>query len=103
VATDAAAVIPAVERLSKKLREGIGESLRSIRPKRRSPRSRRSSLEALRLYTRGARASDAGNNAEAIRLLQQAVALDSGFAMAWRKLGVALGMRARTASPPSPP
>ena len=50
-----------------------------------------SSLEALRTYTRGARAADGGNNTEAIRLLRQAVALDSGFAMAWRKLGVALG------------
>jgi tetratricopeptide (TPR) repeat protein/tRNA A-37 threonylcarbamoyl transferase component Bud32 len=91
VATDAAAVIPAVERLSKKLREGIGESLRSIRAEAPLAEVTTSSLEALRLYTRGARASDAGNNAEAIRLLQQAVALDSGFAMAWRKLGVALG------------
>ncbi len=91
VAPDAAAVIPAVERLSKKLRQGIGESMRSIRAEAPLAQVTTSSLEALRLYTRGARAADAGSNSEAIRLLSQAVALDTGFAMAWRKLGVALG------------
>ncbi|HYC33599.1 MAG TPA: hypothetical protein VEB59_15020, partial [Gemmatimonadales bacterium] len=48
------------------------------------------SLEALRLYTEGARLSEHGQEAQAVERLEQAIALDSGFAMAWRKLAVAL-------------
>jgi eukaryotic-like serine/threonine-protein kinase len=48
------------------------------------------SLEALRLYGEGARLSDQGFERQAVERLEQAIALDSGFAMAWRKLAVAL-------------
>jgi tetratricopeptide (TPR) repeat protein len=91
IANDVAGIIPAVERLSKSLREDIGESLRSIRAGESLEQVTTASLEALRLYTAADRANNAGRGQEAMRLLEQAVVQDSGFAMAWRKLAVVLG------------
>jgi len=90
-ADGAAGIIVAVEQLSRKLREGIGESLRSIRAEPPLAQVTTGSLAALKAYSEGARAADENRDVEAVRLLQQAVALDSNFAMAWRKLGVAIG------------
>jgi tetratricopeptide (TPR) repeat protein len=89
-AADQAQLIAAVDRISRKLREGIGESLRSIRSGEPLEQVTTSSLEALRLYTQAQRASNEGKATEPIRLYEQAIALDSGFAMAWRKLSVEL-------------
>jgi tetratricopeptide (TPR) repeat protein len=47
------------------------------------------SLPALRLYTEGSRAFAAGDYLAARDYLERAVAADSGFAMAWRRLGAA--------------
>ncbi|HSR15618.1 MAG TPA: hypothetical protein VLL51_07690, partial [Gemmatimonadales bacterium] len=90
-ADDASGIIAAVERLSRELRAGIGESLRSIRAEPPLAQVTTGSLAALRAYSEGARAADEARDAEAILLLQQAISLDSNFAMAWRKLGVAIG------------
>jgi tetratricopeptide (TPR) repeat protein len=90
-ARNAGEIIAAVERLSKELREDIGESLRGLRAEEPLQRVSTASLEALRLYSDGDRANNAGRGLEAVRLLEQAVAVDSGFAMAWRKLAVVLG------------
>jgi tetratricopeptide (TPR) repeat protein len=50
------------------------------------------SLDALRKYADGNRATDVeGDLPKAIGLLKEAVAIDSTFAMAWRKLAVAYG------------
>jgi len=87
-AGDAAGILPALERLSKKLREGVGESLRTLRNEQPLEQVTTPSLEALRLYTQAERAADRADYAESARLLNQAVALDTGFAMAWRKLAV---------------
>jgi tetratricopeptide (TPR) repeat protein len=87
-------LIAAVDQLSRKLRAGIGESLRSIRAGEPLELVTTQSLEALRKYTQAERASDAGRNEESVAYLEQAVRLDSTFAMAWRKLGVALGNQA---------
>jgi eukaryotic-like serine/threonine-protein kinase len=89
-ADDESQVLPAIDRLSRRIRERIGESLRTIRANEPLEQVTTGSLEALRLYSEGARASDAGETSRAVSLLQQAIALDSGFAMAWRKLAVAL-------------
>jgi tetratricopeptide (TPR) repeat protein/tRNA A-37 threonylcarbamoyl transferase component Bud32 len=89
-ADDEGKILPAIDRLSKRVRERIGESLRTIRANEPLEEVTTGSLEALRLYTEGARASDAGESDRAITLLQQAIALDTGFAMAWRKLAVAI-------------
>jgi Flp pilus assembly protein TadD len=87
-----AELIPALDRLSRSLRERIGESLVSIRADEPLERVSTSSLEALRRYTMGTRLEDAGKSEQAIhQLLREATEIDTGFAMAWRKLAVVLG------------
>jgi tetratricopeptide (TPR) repeat protein len=88
IAADAAGIIPALEKLSRKLREGVGESLRTLRTEQPLEQVTTGSLEALRLYTQSEKKADVSDYAEAARLLTQALAIDSGFAMAWRKLAV---------------
>jgi tetratricopeptide (TPR) repeat protein len=90
-ANDAGGLIPAVDKLSRKLREGIGESLRTIRGGEPLEAVTTSSLEALRKYSQANRAADLGQNDQARDLLDAAVRLDSTFAMAHRKLAVVLG------------
>lgn len=89
-ASDATQLISAVDRLSKALRERVGESLGNIRGGDRLEQVTTSSLEALRLYTEAVRAHAAGRPEDAVTLLRQAVGVDSTFAMAWRKLAVVL-------------
>ena len=48
-------------------------------------------MEALRIYTRAEAVNDQGDTDLAISLLEDAIELDSSFAMAYRKLGVVLG------------
>ena len=89
-ATDAE-LLPAIDRLSKKLRERVGESLVSIRQNAPLEQVTTGSLTALRKYSEALRLEEGGEMEAAIPLLQEAVALDSGFAMAWRKLAVIYG------------
>lgn len=89
-AVDDGGIVAALDKLSGRVRERIGESLKTIRGGQPLEQVTTSSLEALRLYSEGAQLSDEGEAQKAIPLLQQAIALDSGFAMAWRKLAVAL-------------
>jgi tetratricopeptide (TPR) repeat protein len=90
-APDDAGIVAAIDRLSGKVRERIGESLRTIRGGQPLEKVTTTSLEALRLYSEANALSDRGEASKAIPILQQALALDSGFAMAWRKLAVAFG------------
>jgi tetratricopeptide (TPR) repeat protein len=90
-ADDDRGIVAAIDRLSTRVRERIGESLRTIRAGEPLDQVTTSSLEALRLYSEASRLSDLGNPDSAIPLLREAIGLDSGFAMAWRKLAVALG------------
>ncbi|HVP69872.1 MAG TPA: hypothetical protein VMS45_01030, partial [Gemmatimonadaceae bacterium] len=83
-----AELIPALDQLSRALRERIGESLVSIRADQPLAHVTTSSLEALKRYTTAARMADIGEEEAAIPILQEAVAIDTGFAMAWRKLAV---------------
>jgi hypothetical protein len=93
-ARDTAAVITAIDRLSKRLRERVGESYRSLQRGQPLERVTTSSLEALRKYSQGTRAIDlSGDEARGVTLLREAVALDTGFAMAYRKLGAILTNR----------
>ena len=93
-ASDATGLIAAVDRLSRKVRERIGESLRSIRADEPLEQVTTTSLEALRKYSQADRELDTGTMPRARALLTQAIALDSNFAMAHRQLAVILdGMR----------
>ena len=89
-AADDDAIVAAVDRLSQHLRERIGEGLRSIRWSARLEQATTGSLQALRLLTQGFRASNQGDDPRAMQLIEEAIALDSTFAMAHRKLAVLL-------------
>jgi tetratricopeptide (TPR) repeat protein len=90
-ATDTAEVLDALDRLSKSLRERIGESYLSLRSDPALAAVTTGSLEALQLYSEALRAFEIqGDNDQGIALLEEAVAIDPGFAMAWRKMGVEL-------------
>jgi tetratricopeptide (TPR) repeat protein len=90
-AQDASGLLDAIDRLSAGLRERIGESLVTIRANPSLEQVTTTSLAALRKYSEGSRLIDLGSSTKAIPVLQEAVALDSGFAMAYRKLAVAIG------------
>src|SRR2546422_3943098 len=89
-AQDDGAIIAAVDRLSGRLRERIGESLKTIRSSDPLEQVTTRSLEALRKYSQGVRAGDAADMMRAVTLLEEAIALDTTFAMAHRKLAVVL-------------
>jgi tetratricopeptide (TPR) repeat protein len=85
-------LINALGKLSRAVRERAGESLRNIQKSSELERVSTPSLAALRKYVQGSQASDEQGDADrAIQLLQEAATIDSGFAMAWRKLAVVLG------------
>ncbi|HEV8446201.1 MAG TPA: protein kinase [Gemmatimonadaceae bacterium] len=85
-------LLDAVDKLTRKLRGRIGESLKAVRDAPALDQVTTSSLEALKKYAEGVRAADLNADyATAARLLREAVARDTTFAMAYRKLGVALG------------
>jgi len=87
-AKDASDVLGAIARLSKQLRGKIGESLRTLQNLPPTENVTTTSLEAFRKYTQGIEL-DEGLKQDPVRALQlqmEAVALDSNFAMAYRKL-----------------
>ena len=87
-AADDAHLLFALNDLSQQLRERIGESLRSIRASEPLEMVTTRSLPALQEYSRGSRVFISGDYDAARLHLERAIALDSTFAMAWRKLGV---------------
>ncbi len=87
-ASDSDELLSAIDKLSKRLRERVGESLRTIRANESLEAVTTSSLEALQKYSQGIRASQAGDHVRGLELLEEAVAIDTLFAMAYRKLGV---------------
>jgi tetratricopeptide (TPR) repeat protein len=90
-AANETALIPAIDHLSKRLRERIGESLQTIRANPPLERVTTGSLEALRKYSEGVRAFDEQADYDrAVSLLEEATARDTGFGMAYRKLAPAL-------------
>ncbi|MGH7512246.1 MAG: protein kinase domain-containing protein [Gemmatimonadales bacterium] len=84
-------LLEAIGRLSKKLRERIGESLVSIRETAPPQQVTTASLPALRRYSEALRLEEDDKQEAAIAALREAVALDTGFAMAYRKLAVLIG------------
>lgn len=84
-------VIGAIERLSRDIRNKSGETLTSIRAGKPLAQVTTSSLEALQLYTEAVQAFDRDNDrVRSAALLEQALARDSTFAMAWRQLAFAI-------------
>ena len=89
-ASDVEDVPDAVDQLSARLRERIGESLRTIQGDPPLMQVTTPSLAALRLYARAQRANEAGEYQTAAALLEQALSDDPEFAMAHRMLGIIL-------------
>ena len=80
-------LIPAIGRLGKEVRAKAGESLRDVREAGALDRVTTSSLDALRKYATANLIFDQTfDYTQAIPLLKDAVAIDSTFAMAWRRL-----------------
>jgi tetratricopeptide (TPR) repeat protein/tRNA A-37 threonylcarbamoyl transferase component Bud32 len=85
-------LIGALGKLSRAVRERAGESLRTIRASSSLERVTTPSLPALRKYVEGSLLADeAGEVDRGLATLDEAVQLDTGFAMAWRKIAVLLG------------
>jgi len=84
-------LLPTLDKLVRALREKAGESLKYVQASAPLEQVTTASLEALRKYAEGARAHDVeGDFDKAVGLLRQAIALDTTFAMAYRKLTAAL-------------
>ena len=90
-ADDSTRILGAIDRLSHALRRQIGESLRSIEDNEALEQVTTPSLEALRKYSQSQSANLEGDSERSIALLREAIALDTGFAMAYRRLGVLIG------------
>ncbi|HEX9563744.1 MAG TPA: protein kinase [Gemmatimonadaceae bacterium] len=90
-ARDATDLISVIDGLGRDLRGKIGESLRDVQAAPALTRVTTGSLEALRKFTEGARFNDIlSQPAKAIAPLEEAIRLDSNFAMAYRKLAISL-------------
>ena len=82
-------ILQAIDRLSTKTRETLGESLSSIQKYNvRLEQATTSSLEALRFYRVGLQADLTQGSAAAIPFFKQAIALDPNFSEAYGALGV---------------
>lgn len=90
-AADSSGLIAAVDRASKALRRRIGESLQQLQGTPTLEQATTASLPALRKYTEGQRLFRAGQRTLALSRLQEAVALDTGFASAYVVIGMAYG------------
>lgn len=83
-------ILPAIDKLSERIRQKAGESLRVIRSGESLASVTTSSLAALQAYTEAVALHSSGREQEAIALLESALELDPDFGMAWRKLAVVL-------------
>ena len=91
-ANDAKDLLPTIDHLARALRGKIGESLKSVHADPPLEQVTTPSLAALRKFVEGKRANNFEIDYEkALRLLREAIALDTGFAMAYRNVGIVLG------------
>ena len=91
---DAAGIIPAISRMAKKLRERAGEPLRTIQKAQSLEQLTTGSLLALQQYVAAERALSENSDWNAARsMLEQAIRLDTTFAMAYRKLAIEMNNR----------
>jgi tetratricopeptide (TPR) repeat protein len=96
-AADSTELIPAIDRLSKAIREKVGESLRSVRQSPYLIAITTPSLAALKKLVQAYDAENRGDSERALALLDDAIALDPEFAAAYRKRGAILGNFGRVA------
>ncbi len=93
-AKDSDHILAAIDRLSKRLRERIGESFKTIRANPPLESVTTSSLAALQKYSQALRAVyTLGEVDRGIDLLEEAIVLDTTFAAAYSELATALSNR----------
>jgi len=92
-ANSPADLIPTLGALSKKLRGKIGESLKDVRESEPLEQVTTSSLAALQKFDAANRALNEQNYARFKANMEEAIALDSGFAMAYRRLATEMSNR----------
>jgi len=80
----------AVDRLSGQLRDRFGETISRAEAATPLDRVTTGSLQALRTFSQGLRAVNQGDNMRGIQLIEEAIAADSTFGMAYRKLAILL-------------
>jgi eukaryotic-like serine/threonine-protein kinase len=86
-AADSSHLFEAIDRVARGLRERIGESTRVLRSAPPLRQITTSSLQALQRWSAAHTALDVdGDRPKGRRLLEEATALDTSFAMAWRAL-----------------
>ncbi|MDQ3515648.1 MAG: tetratricopeptide repeat protein, partial [Gemmatimonadota bacterium] len=82
-------ILGTIDDLAKQLRGKIGESLKSVRGAPPLEQVTTPSLEALKKYVQGSNAAAMdGDWVRGEALLREAISLDTGFAMAYRKLAI---------------
>ena len=91
-AADSSHLFETIDRVANGLRARIGESSRALRAALPLRQVTTGSLEALRRWSEAQTAQDVeGDRPKARRLLEEATALDTSFALAWRALSVFYG------------
>ena len=94
VADEQKDLLPAIDRAAREVRAKIGESLRSVQRTPPLEQVTTASLDALRKYVQGSETlTKTGDLARGTALLEEAIALDSSFAMAYRRLAIEYGNR----------
>jgi len=83
-------IVLAIDQLSRDLRERVGESLKSIQSTESMARVTTSSLAALKKFVQGDRLVSDGDLERGHALLEEAIHLDTSFAMAYRRLALSL-------------
>jgi tetratricopeptide (TPR) repeat protein len=84
-----AELLPAIDKLARDLRERIGESLRHVQSTIPLEQVTTPSLAALKKYVQGSRIMSFDSDFQrGAAMLEEAIALDTGFAMAYRRLAV---------------
>ncbi len=82
-------LLPTIDKLTRQLRGKAGESLRNVHADPPLEQVTTASLDALRFFVEATRRNAAGDNDSTIKVLKAAIALDTSFAMAYRRLAVA--------------
>jgi serine/threonine protein kinase/Tfp pilus assembly protein PilF len=82
-------VLDSLSEIARKFRTSLGESLATVEKQSPLPEATTHSLEALKAFSMGMKASVSAGNEASIPFLERAVELDSKFAMAHAQLGLA--------------
>jgi tetratricopeptide (TPR) repeat protein len=95
-ANDQSEILPTIDKLAKEVRAKIGESLKKVQATPSLEQVTTPSLDALKKYVQGSRAiAMDGDWARGVALLEEATAIDTSFAMAFRRLAVEYNNRGR--------